>query len=270
VAQTASAHRRFSDGALALAVVALVVFLLAQVRGAHPMVPLDLFRSRPVAVSLSVGFTFTIGFYGLVFLLSLYLQELRGLSPLATGLTFLPMTGLTIFVTPLAPRAAARWGPRVPIAAGQFLMAVGLLSVCIAAADAPAAVLAVLMILVGLGASLTIAPMTALLVGSVPAERAGIASGVLNTCRQVGGALAVAVFGALVAPRDLPSGPSDQPGCCRGAAAGECGGQPDATDRHASKDDGPMTASRLPLRTRSHETFERRDLVHDGATMGHQ
>src|SRR5207302_4201773 len=134
--------------------------------------------------------------------LSLYLQELRGLSPLATGLTFLPMTGLTIFVTPLAPRAAARWGPRVPIAAGQFLMAVGLLSVCIAAADAPAAVLAVLMILVGLGASLTIAPMTALLVGSVPAERAGIASGVLNTCRQVGGALAVAVFGALVAHRE--------------------------------------------------------------------
>ncbi len=189
-------------GALTLAVVALVVFLLAQVRGAHPMVPLDLFRSRPVAVSLSVGFTFTIGFYGLVFLLSLYLQELRGLSPLATGLTFLPMTGLTIFVTPLAPRAAARWGPRVPIAAGQFLMSVGLLSVCIAAADAPAAVLAVLMILVGLGASLTIAPMTALLVGSVPAERAGIASGVLNTCRQVGGALAVAVFGALVAHRE--------------------------------------------------------------------
>jgi MFS transporter, DHA2 family, methylenomycin A resistance protein len=165
-------------------------------------VPLELFRSRPVAVSMSVGFTFNIGFYGLVFLFSLYFQELRGLSPLATGLAFLPMTALTAFVNLVGARIAARFGPRVPISAGQFLMAVGLLSLCIAAAGAPIALLAVLMIPVGLGAALAIPTMTALLVNSVPAERAGTASGVLNTCRQLGGALAVAVFGALVAHRE--------------------------------------------------------------------
>jgi MFS transporter, DHA2 family, methylenomycin A resistance protein len=188
--------------ALAVAVAALTAFLVAQARGAHPMVPLELFRSRPVAVSMSVGFTFNIGFYGLVFLFSLYFQELRGLSPLATGLAFLPMTALTAFVNLVGARIAARFGPRVPISAGQFLMAVGLLSLCIAAAGAPIALLAVLMIPVGLGAALAIPTMTALLVNSVPAERAGTASGVLNTCRQLGGALAVAVFGALVAHRE--------------------------------------------------------------------
>jgi DHA2 family methylenomycin A resistance protein-like MFS transporter len=182
--------------------VALVAFFVAQVRGAHPMVPLELFRSRPVAVSVSVGFTFTVGFYGLVFLLSPYFQELRDLSPLSTGLAFMPMTALTAVVTLLAPRVAARFGPRVPIAAGQVLIAVGLLSLCVAAASAPIWLLAALMIPVGFGAALAIPTISALLMGSVPAERAGTASGVLNTCRQVGGALAVAVFGALVAHRE--------------------------------------------------------------------
>jgi DHA2 family methylenomycin A resistance protein-like MFS transporter len=188
--------------ALAVAVVALVAFFAAEVRGAHPMVPLGLFRSRPVAVSVSAGFTFTVGFYGLVFLLSLYLQQLRGLSPLVTGLAFVPMTGLTGVVTLVAPRIAARFGPRVPMAAGQFLIAAGLLGLSAAVAGAPIWLLAALTVLVGLGSALSVPTLTALLVSSVPAARAGTASGVLNTCRQLGGALAVAVFGALVAHRE--------------------------------------------------------------------
>src|SRR5438128_385420 len=137
---------------LASAVLAVVAFLAAQARGAHPMVPLELFRSRPVAVSVAVGFTFTIGFYGLVFLLSVYLQELRGLSPLATGLAFVPMTGLTGFVTLVAPRAAARFGPRVPVALGQVANAVGLLSLMVAVAlQAPILLIALLTIPVGSG-----------------------------------------------------------------------------------------------------------------------
>lgn len=65
-------------GALAAAGAAAAMFLIAQVRGVHPMVPLALFHSRPVAVSVPASFTITFGFYGLVFLLSLYFQELRG------------------------------------------------------------------------------------------------------------------------------------------------------------------------------------------------
>lgn len=186
-------------GSLVLSAVALTTFLVAQVRGAHPMVPLGLFRSRPVVVSIAASFAFMVGFYGLVFLLSLYLQEHRGLSPFETGLAFLPMTGVTAFITPVSARLAEQFGLRVPIAAGQLLMAVGLLSVAIAASGASVHVIALLMVPVGVGAALSIPVVTALLVNSVPAERAGIAGGVMNTCRQVGGALAIAGFGVLVA-----------------------------------------------------------------------
>jgi DHA2 family methylenomycin A resistance protein-like MFS transporter len=163
------------------------------------MVPLGLFRSRPVAVSVAGGAAFSIGFYGLVFLLSLYFQQLRGLTAAETGLAFLPTTGITGVLTLVAPRIAARFGPRVPMAAGQLLQAAGLLGLCLTVAWAPVWAVAAVTVLIGLGASLAVPTLTALLVASVPGERAGAASGVLNTCRQVGGALAVAVFGALVA-----------------------------------------------------------------------
>lgn len=188
-------------GALVIAVAALVAFLVAEARGAHPMMPLGMFRSRPVAVSTAVGFSFAAGFYGLVFLFSLYFQELRGLSPATTGVAFLPMTAIGIFMTPVAPRIAERFGPRVPMAVGQFLMAAGLFALAVLAAGAPVVLLSALTLLVGFGAALTIPTMTALLVDSVPAALVGTAGGALNTSRQLGGALAVAIFGALIAQR---------------------------------------------------------------------
>jgi len=161
------------------------------------MVPLELFRSRAVAILLAVGFIGMVGFYGTVFLQSLYFQQLRGESPLATGLLFLPMTCLVAALNP----AAARFGPRVPIIGGQLVMATGLAGLCLAPAHAPAPLIAVLMIPVGVGGSFTVLPITALLMDSVPADRAGTASGVLNTSRQMGGSLGVAAFGTVVPPR---------------------------------------------------------------------
>jgi DHA2 family methylenomycin A resistance protein-like MFS transporter len=190
-------------GALAVALVAVIAFVVSQARGAQPMVPLQLFRARPVAIPMSVGFSFAVGFYGLVFLFSLYLQELRGLSPLTTGLSFVPMTAFGAVLTLITPRIGARFGPRVPIAIGQTLMAVGLASLVVAiGVQAPVLLLVSLTIPVGAGSALTIPTITALLLGSVPVERAGTASGVLNTSRQLGGAMAVAVFGAFVAQRE--------------------------------------------------------------------
>jgi MFS transporter, DHA2 family, methylenomycin A resistance protein len=185
--------------AFAVAAAASAAFLAAQARRRHPMVPLGLFRSRTVATLLTVGFVGMAGFYGTVFLQSLYFQQLRGESPLATGLLFLPMTGLVAALNPAAARIAARFGPRVPIIGGQLVMAVGLAGLCLAPAYAPALLIAGLMIPVGVGGSFTVPPITALLMDSVPADRAGTASGVLNTSRQVGGSLGVAAFGAVVA-----------------------------------------------------------------------
>jgi DHA2 family methylenomycin A resistance protein-like MFS transporter len=187
--------------ALAAVVLALVVFFVAQARGRHPMLPLEVLRSRTVLISSFTGFAFIAGFYGLVFVYSLYLQEQRGLSSLATGLAFLPMTLLSGFVSLLAARLAEKFGPRPPIVGGMFVMGVGLATLATLPASTPTWLLAVLMIPIGISGPLAIPPTTALLLESVPAHRSGIASGVFNTSRQLGGALAVAVFGALLANR---------------------------------------------------------------------
>jgi predicted MFS family arabinose efflux permease len=185
--------------ALALAVAAIGGFIALQARGKHPMVPLDLFRNRAVVISAGTGFAFLGGFQGMVFVYSLYLQQQRGLSAFATGLAFVPMTLLSGFVSVLAGRLAERLGPRIPIVGGMSLMGAGMLVLAALPATTPVWVLALVMIPVGLSGPLAIPVTTAVLLESVPARRSGIASGVFNTSRQIGGALAVAVFGALLA-----------------------------------------------------------------------
>jgi len=186
---------------LAVAAAALAAFAVLQARGAHPMLPLSLFRSRTVSVAVATGFAFMTGYYGLPFVMSLYLQELRGLSALGTGVVFLPMMLTGGVLTPFAPRLGERFGPRVPVVTGLLAMTAGLTVIALLPAPAPVPALAALMILVGLAGPLVMPPVMALLLQAVPARRAGVASGAFNTSRQVGGALAVAVFGALVASR---------------------------------------------------------------------
>jgi MFS transporter, DHA2 family, methylenomycin A resistance protein len=142
-----------------------------------------------------------VGYYGLPFVMSLYLQELRGLSALGTGIAFLPMMLIGAALTPFTARLAARFGARALITTGLASMTAGLVVIGVLPGSTPVAVLAVLMMLVGLAGPLVMPPVIALLLHAVPARQAGVASGVLNTSRQVGGALAIAVFGALLADR---------------------------------------------------------------------
>jgi DHA2 family methylenomycin A resistance protein-like MFS transporter len=184
--------------AFVLGAMAAGAFVTAQRRVDHPMVPLAMFRSRNVSVSVAVGFAFVVGYYGLPFVMSLYLQELRGLSAFDTGCVFLPMMVTGAVLTPFSARVAERIGSRSVVSAGLAVMAVGLAVIAGAPASTPVWALALLMVLVGIAGPLTIPPVTALLLNSVPGHQAGTASGVFNTSRQIGGALAVAVFGALL------------------------------------------------------------------------
>lgn len=189
-------------GSLLLSTVAAAGFLLTQAKGAHPMLPLALFRSRVVAVSLLVGFMLNAAYYGGVFVFSLYLQQNRGQSALHTGVLFGPMTALVAVVNLASARLAALFGPRLPMVAGQLLGTAGLLALLTVGAHTGLWVVAALMVPVGLGGALTVPALTAMLLDAVPAERAGTAAAVLNTGRQVGGAIAVAVFGALLSGAD--------------------------------------------------------------------
>jgi DHA2 family methylenomycin A resistance protein-like MFS transporter len=185
--------------ALAVALAALVVFAVAQTRGKHPMVPPELVRSRTVLIASGSGFAFLAGLTGTVFVYSLYLQQHRGLSSLDTGLVFLPMTALSAFLGVPTAWLTEKFGPRVPIVGGLFLMGVSLTVLATLPATAPVWLLAVILIPVGCCGPLAMQPTTAVLLESVPAHRSGVASGVFNTSRQIGAALAVAVFGALLA-----------------------------------------------------------------------
>jgi EmrB/QacA subfamily drug resistance transporter len=189
--------------AFAAAAAALAAFLATQARGMHPMMPLGLFRSRNISVAVAVGFAFMVGYYGLPFVMSLYLQQLRGLSPLATGVVFLPMMVIGAALTPFSARIAERLGARVLITGGLILMTAGLVIIGFAPPTAPTWALAAVMILVGLAGPFVMPAVTAVLLNSVPGHHSGVASGVFNTSRQVGGALAVAVFGALLANRAM-------------------------------------------------------------------
>jgi MFS transporter, DHA2 family, methylenomycin A resistance protein len=187
--------------ALALAAAGLAMFIVLQARGRHPMLPLSLFRSRTVSVAVATGFAFMVGYYGLPFVMSLYLQQLRGLTALDTGITFLPMMLIGAVLTPFVARLTGRFGARVLIVTGLAAMTAGLTVMALLSSPAPLALLSALMVATGLAGPLVMPPVMALLLQAVPARRAGVASGVFNTSRQIGGALAVAVFGALLASR---------------------------------------------------------------------
>jgi DHA2 family methylenomycin A resistance protein-like MFS transporter len=184
----------------------VAAFVLAQARGRHPMVPLELFRSRTVSTALAIAVVTMAAFYGVVFLQSLYFQQQRGATALETGLLFLPMTGLVAFLNPLAARLMVRYGNVAMIAAGQLLMALGLAGLWLLPADAPTLLVALTMVPVGVGGSFTVPPIIALVMDHVPAEKAGTASGVINTARQVGGSLGVAIYGALLTGHDFMDG----------------------------------------------------------------
>ncbi|HTZ87189.1 MAG TPA: MFS transporter [Solirubrobacteraceae bacterium] len=185
--------------AFVIAAASAVAFVVAQAKGRQPMVPLGLFSSRAMSTGLSIAAITMAAFYGVVFVQSLYFQQQRGQSALITGLLFLPMTGMVAALNPLVARVMASRGLLPTTIAGIVVMAAGLGALCLLPAGAPVWLASLSMVPVGVGGSFTVPPLTALVMGQIPAERAGTASGVLNTARQMGGSLGVAVFGAVIA-----------------------------------------------------------------------
>ncbi|MER7182340.1 MFS transporter [Streptomyces hyaluromycini] len=184
--------------AFAVALAGAVLFVRVERRQAHPVVPLGLFRDRAVRVSVAAGAACSVAFYGVVFVFSLFFQQVQGRSALYTGLLFLPMSGLIGVTNVVSGKLTARHGPRLPMLIGQALAAAGLLGLLSVGSGTPAVVVAVLLVPMALGCALTVPPLTVVMMESVPAERAGLAAGVLNAARQVAGGLGIAVFGALV------------------------------------------------------------------------
>ncbi|OXI95695.1 MFS transporter [Burkholderia sp. AU33803] len=184
-------------GGFALAALAALAFVAVEARTATPMLPLSLFRHRTFSAAVLFGICVNLTYYGTVFVLALYLQRARGESALQAGLAFLPLTGGFLLSNLASGRVVARHGPRAPMLAGALVAALGYGSLHFVDASTPLAVLLVPFLLIPTGMGFAVPAMTTAVLASVAPERAGIASAVLNTARQAGGAMGVAAFGAL-------------------------------------------------------------------------
>jgi DHA2 family methylenomycin A resistance protein-like MFS transporter len=118
---------------LVIAVGSLVGFVAVQARGRHPMMPLELFDSAGMRIALLVGFAFMVGWFGIVFLCSLFLQQQLGLSPLLAGLAFLLSALFAVVGNLISGPVTIRFGTRVPVVVGLLSMAVGLTAMVVAA-----------------------------------------------------------------------------------------------------------------------------------------
>jgi DHA2 family methylenomycin A resistance protein-like MFS transporter len=184
-------------GFVASAVLA-ALFVLREQRAAQPMLPLTLFRHRMFALTSLVGLLVNVAFYGLIFVFSLYFQRVNGWSPFATGLAFLPMMGAVLPVNLIAARVAERIGAPRTIALGAVLAAAGCLALLAIAPGTSYWEIGAQLVIIGGGLGLLVPPLTSTLLGSVEKSRSGVAAGVLNSTRQTGSVLGVALFGSLV------------------------------------------------------------------------
>ena len=180
---------------LAGAAALLTVFVALEGRVRDPLVPFEIFRIRSLTGANLASFLMSSVVVGVNYFLTVYLQRVLGLSPLETGLAFLPMT-LTIMISSnLSARAVGRFGARTLLVAGLLVLALGTLSLLRIAPDASylETVLPGL-ILVGLGLGPGFAVTTIAATAGVSVERLGVASGILSTTQQVGGAVGLAAL----------------------------------------------------------------------------
>jgi hypothetical protein len=146
-------------------------------------------------ILLLVGFAM----FGAIFYGALFLQNIQGYSALQAGVRTLPWTLMILLVAPFAGRLGSRVGPRVPSAVGMLLLTLGLLGLAHLDANSPYSSIWPFFVSSGVGTALAMPTLSAAAMGAIPAAKAGIASGVLNTARQVGGALGIAVLTAVAA-----------------------------------------------------------------------
>jgi EmrB/QacA subfamily drug resistance transporter len=188
--------------------VSLVAFVLLEQRQRLPMLDLGLFRNLTFASANAVMFLIGLAMFGMFFFVSIFVQNVLGYSPTKAGATFLPMTMLIILVAPNAGRLSDKYGPRSMMVPGLVLVSLSLLLFSIQDETSSFWSLLPALIVGGFGMAMAMAPTTSAAMGSVPIDKAGVGSAVINSMRQVGGSVGIAVLGAIIATRFDQSHPN--------------------------------------------------------------
>lgn len=186
-------------GLFAAAAVLLVAFVLLESRQRLPMLDLSLFKIGSFVGANIVAMLVSLGMFGVFFFVSLYIQNILGYSPTKAGAAFLPMTILIILLAPIAGKQSDRIGSRWLMGGGMTVLGISLLLYQRVGLHSTFWTLLPAMVLGGVGMAFVMSPMTSAAMGAVPIDKAGVGSGVLNSFRQVGGALGIAVMGAILA-----------------------------------------------------------------------
>jgi EmrB/QacA subfamily drug resistance transporter len=180
------------------AVVLLGAFLTVELRSTHPMLPLRLFRIPSFTGAQIAAFGISGSFFAVFLYMTLYLQQILGLSAIEAGLVYLPATVVIFLVSGATSQLGERVSPRVMISGGLGLVSAGMALMTLAQADSSWTVLLPGMLLAAVGTGLFNPAVIAVALGSVPVEQSGLAAGVNDTFRQAGVAVGVAALGALV------------------------------------------------------------------------
>ncbi|MFJ4646707.1 MFS transporter [Streptomyces bobili] len=197
-------------GAFAAGVVLLAVFVAWEARVAQPMLPLSFYRVRAFTLTNLVSAAMYFGVFGSLFLLAQYLQIAPPRTPLEAGVRTLPWTLMPMFVAPVAGLLIDKVGGGRLMALGLFLQGVGLGWInLVTGTDTAYSSLVGPMIVAGVGMGLVFAPTAAVVLGSVPAEHAGKASGANTTVREIGGALGIAVLSTVFVAHGGMRGPQE-------------------------------------------------------------
>ena len=182
----------------AAAAALLVGFVLVEARSRVPMLPLALFRNRTFAAAQIAAFAISASFFAVFFYLTLYLQQVLGLSPIEAGLVYLPGTVLVFVVSGASAQLTTRVAPTVLVVVGLALVAGGLVLSTLADASSSWVALMPGELVLCFGTGLFNPALVALALGSTPEHQSGLAAGVNDAFRQGGIAVGVAAFGALV------------------------------------------------------------------------
>ena len=187
------------------AAVLLAVFILLELRQRLPMLDLELFKIGSFAGANIVAMLVSLGMFGVFFFISIYVQNVLGYSPTKAGAIFLPMTILIILIAPISGKLSDRVGSRWLMGAGMGILGVSLLLYQRIGLHTGFWSLLPQLVLGGVGMALVMSPMTSAAMGSVPVDKAGVGSGVLNSFRQVGGSLGIALMGAILLTYQHPT-----------------------------------------------------------------
>ena len=176
----------------------LAAFAVREARARWPMLPLDIFRSRSVSAGTLLVIIGFMGLFGVLFFVTLYLQNIHHYSAVQTGVKLLPLTA-TFIVSPIIGSVLTqRLGPRPPVVAGMLLLAAAFFGLTGLGVDSPYSSVWPWFVCIGLALGLIITSTTQAIVGNVSVDRGGIAGGLQTTANQLGGVLGTSVLGSIL------------------------------------------------------------------------